>query len=482
MQESRKLQGHPCVGPPIREVSKVDSSREAEEETRAELRTEMKIAHISPGAAGMLCGSCIHNNTLAKALIRQGYDATLIPIYTPIRTDEANVSIDRVFYGAVNAYLQHASPVFRHMPRLVDWLLDRPRLLSYVSKIGAAREGHALGPMTLSLIQGEHGPQRKELEKLVAWLRDELRPDVVHLTLSLFLGFAHRIKQELGGVPIVCELQGEDIFFNDIAEPYRTRILAVMRAAAGDVDAFMAPNNYYVELMHRECGFPTDRVEVVPLGIDASGFRPRDERGDDEVVIGFFARVSPEKGLHHLVDAFRILAAEVGRERLRLRAGGYLKELDRPYLEEQRRRLAEWGLADRFEYVGEVDHQGKIDFMAGLDVFALPTVYKDPKGLSVLEALASAVPAVVPAHGGFPELLDSTGGGVLVEPESPRALAVALRRLIDDPDGRRNLGRLGREGVLARRTDDAMARATAELYERVLQPENERTEKLAVAG
>jgi len=181
------------------------------------------------------------------------------------------------------------------------------------------------------------------------------------------------------------------------------------------------------------------------------------------------------------VDAFRILAGEPGGERLRLRVGGYLKELDRPYFEEQRRRVAEWGLADRFEYVGEVDRQGKADFLASLDVFALPTVYKDPKGLSVLEALASGVPAVLPAHGGFPELVDSTGGGVLVEPESPPALAAALRRLIDDPEHRRSLGRRGREGVLARHSDEAMARATAALYERTLRPASDLAEELAAA-
>ena len=165
----------------------------------------MRIAHISAGAAGMLCGSCMHNNTLAKALIRQGHDVSLIPIYTPIRTDESSVAIDRVFYGAINAYLQHASPIFRHTPRLFDWLLDRPRLLAFVSKIGASREGSALGPLTLSLVRGEHGPQKKELERMVAWLRDDLEPEVVHLSLALFLGFAHRIKEELG-VSVVCEL------------------------------------------------------------------------------------------------------------------------------------------------------------------------------------------------------------------------------------------------------------------------------------
>lgn len=430
----------------------------------------MKIAHISPGAAGMLCGTCIHNNTLAKALIRQGHEVSLIPIYTPIRTDEASVAIDRVFYGAINAYLQHASPVFRRMPRFLHWLLDRPRLLGLVSKIGAAREGHALGPLTLSLLEGEHGPQVEELDSLVGWLEDDLKPDVVHLTLSLFLGFARRIKERLG-VPVVCELQGEDIFFDDVGEPYRERILDAMRRRAADVDAFIAPCRYYVELMSRECGFPGDKIEVVPLGIETGGFRPRAERDDGEIVVGYFGRIAPEKGFGQIVEAFKIAAGEIGRDRLRLRAAGYLKALDRPFFENERRRLADWGLADRFEHLGEVDHEGKVDFLAGLDIFSLPTLYREPKGLPVLEAMASGVPAVLPAHGGFPELIESTGGGLLVEPESPAALAEGILELAGDPELRRTLGETARESVLEKRSDEVMAAAMARLYERALHPE-----------
>ncbi len=445
----------------------------------------MRIAHISPGAAGMICGTCMHNNTLAKALIRQGHDVVLTPIYTPIRTDEESVSIDRVFYGAINAYLQHSSPIFRHTPRLFDWLLDRPRLLKAVSRFSGSTEGSTLGPLTLSLVQGEHGPQKKELEKLVGWLRDELEPEIVHLSLSLFLGFAHRIKEELG-VPIVCELQGEDIFFDDIEEPYRTRILETLHQRAVDIDAFIAPNNYYADLMRREIGFPAERMHVVPLGIEPDGFQGGGERGgDDEIVLGFFARVCPEKGFHQMVDAFRILAADLGRDRIRLRAAGYLKDLDRPFFEAQQRRLADWGLADRFEYMGEVDRQGKADFLAGLDVYALPAVYKEPKGLSVLEAMACGVPVVLPAHGGFPELIDDTDGGILVEPDSPLALAAGIRGLIDDRDRRSMLGANGRAAVLAKRNGDTMAQAMAALYTRVLHPrtavDDQRLEEVAVA-
>jgi len=54
----------------------------------------------------MYCGSCLHDNTLATAMIARGHDVALIPTYTPTRTDEPDVSIDRVFYGAVNVYLE----------------------------------------------------------------------------------------------------------------------------------------------------------------------------------------------------------------------------------------------------------------------------------------------------------------------------------------------------------------------------------------
>ena len=59
----------------------------------------MRILSITAGAAGMYCGSCLHDNTLAAALLELGEDVVLVPTYTPLRTDEANVSIERVCSG-----------------------------------------------------------------------------------------------------------------------------------------------------------------------------------------------------------------------------------------------------------------------------------------------------------------------------------------------------------------------------------------------
>src|SRR4051812_40835700 len=122
----------------------------------------MRIAYIAAGAGGMYCGSCLHDNTLAAALLKLGEDVVLAPIYTPIRTDEEDVSTSRVFFAGINAYLQQKSAFFRRLPRWLDRWLDHPALLRLVSN-GASVEPAELGDLTVSMLRGEHGHQRKEL-------------------------------------------------------------------------------------------------------------------------------------------------------------------------------------------------------------------------------------------------------------------------------------------------------------------------------
>jgi glycosyltransferase involved in cell wall biosynthesis len=429
----------------------------------------MRIAYVAAGAADMYCGSCLHDNALAAALQRSGHEVSLIPTYTPLRTDGPDVSIDRLFFGALNVYLQQKVRFFRQLPQAVDRLLDRPGLIRRVSRLGASTDPTALGDLTLSILQGEEGFQAKELKKLVDWLRD-LQPDVVHLTNSMFAGFARTLKRELR-VPVVCSLQGEDLFLDQLREPWKTRVLAELRARAQEVDAFQVNSHYYAEHMAEYLGgIAPDRFFVVPLGLalEGHGVDPGRERAaSGPLTIGYLARICPEKGLHQLVDAFHRLASRAPGQ-VRLRVGGYLGERDRRYFEELEGKIAGWGLAGSYEYVGEVDRAAKIRFLQSLDLLSVPTTYREPKGLFVLEALANGVPVVQPRHGAFPEMIDATGGGVLFEPGSVEALASALEDLLADPARRRELGRRGREAVRARFHDHAEAEGTSQVYRRLL--------------
>jgi hypothetical protein len=208
----------------------------------------MKIAYITAGAAGMYCGSCMHDNTLVAALLRRGHDALLVPTYTPIRTDEPDVSQKRVFFGGINVYLQQKLSLFRHTPWILDRLLDAPPLLRWVSRFAMKTDAHVLGELTISMLKGEHGHQRKEIAKLVHWLRTEIKPDLVPLTNAILSGMVHDLKRELG-VPVLCSLQGDDIFLDALPEPYRGAALKLIAEHCREIDGFLSSCGYYAELI-----------------------------------------------------------------------------------------------------------------------------------------------------------------------------------------------------------------------------------------
>jgi glycosyltransferase involved in cell wall biosynthesis len=425
----------------------------------------MNIAYITAGAAGMLCGSCLHDNTLAAALIRKGQRLSLIPTYTPIRTDEADVSLPHIFYGGINVYLQQKSVLFRKTPWFLDRLLDRPSLLNVLSRFSSSTDAADLGDLTESILRAEEGRQKKELEKLIQWLKEDLKPDLVQLTNSMFAGMARTMKAELK-VPVLCALQGEDIFVEGLPEKSRTTVLALLKDRCRDIDGFIATSKYFADFISRYLEIDRSKIHVVRLGISTKGYGHSVHTPEkDTFTIGYLARICPEKGLHFLVDAFHRLAEKVGKEKVCLKAAGYLGKRDHAYLDNIKEQVKAWDLSDQFEYIGEVDRQGKLDFLQSLDVFSVPTTYREPKGLYVLEALASGVPVVQPAHGAFPELIQATGGGILVEPNLPESLADGIHSLMLDFELRAFLGNQGRAKVHQDYNDDVMADATLKVYE-----------------
>jgi glycosyltransferase involved in cell wall biosynthesis len=155
----------------------------------------------------------------------------------------------------------------------------------------------------------------------------------------------------------------------------------------------------------------------------------------------------------------------------RLRISGWLGENYRPYLDEQLQKLKDAGLGGAVEYVDSPSHADKVRFFQSVDVVSVPTMYREPKGIYLLEALANGVPVVQPRHGTFPELIEVTGGGLLVDPDDPAALAAGLCRLLDDNDLRCRLGEEGRKSVFDRFTAENMARETVAVLDQYHQQE-----------
>ena len=283
----------------------------------------MKILYLTAGAANMYCGSCLRDNALATELIREGHDVMLLPVYTPTLTDERNVSSrEKVLFGGISVYLQQHSSVFRHTPRVLDKLWDSNAALKLAARRSIPVNPKLLGELTVSMLRGEDGRQRKEFDKMADWLREQETPDLVTLPNSLLLGLAPTIKQALHR-PIVCTLQGEDLFLDGLDESYRRAALELMRAGVAHIDAFIAVSEAYAEFMREHLQIPANKMHVVPLGINLEDYEPRPEetqtRTNAEVfTVGYLARVAPEKGLHVLCEAYQRFRerAEVGEARL----------------------------------------------------------------------------------------------------------------------------------------------------------------------
>jgi glycosyltransferase involved in cell wall biosynthesis len=331
-----------------------------------------------------------------------------------------------------------------------------------VTRLGISVDPANLGSLTVSMLRGTKGLLKKEILKLVRFL-NEISPDIINLPNSLLIALAPAIKAEMK-VPVCCTLQGEDLFLESLREPYRKESLQIIRENAVHVDAFMAVSHYGAQTMAEYLGIDRNRIHVVPLGISFAGFEQKATTEIEPFTIGYLARITPEKGLHFLCNAYRLLRSRDGLPPSRLYAAGYLAPEQKSYLAGIRDNMDAWGLSGQFHYHGELDRRGKLEFLRDVSVFSVPEIYNDPKGLFLLEAMAGGTPVVQPRRGAFTEIIEATGGGLLVEPDNPEALAQGIYELWKDPAKRAALGAQGYQGVRDRYSVAHMADAALEIY------------------
>ena len=415
----------------------------------------------------MYCGSCLRDNAMATELIARGHDVMLLPVYTPTFTDEPNVSSDHVVLGGISAYLEQYVPFFRKTPRWLDRLWDSKTVLSLASRKSLSTNPKMLGEMTVSVLKGEDGFQRKEIHKLIDWLKTEPPLDVINLPYTLLISLAEPLKQALNR-PVLCTLQGEDLFLDGLTEPYRTEAMDLIRKQLDHVDLFLSVSEYYAGFMPGYLGIPEEKIQVVPLGINPNGFELREPHVSGSFTVGFFARVAPEKGLHVLAEAYRLLRQSGDLPEARLEVAGYMAADCKPYLADIEAHLRKAKLGDEFHYRGVLDRAEKIAFLRGLDVMSIPATYDEPKGVSLLEAMACGVPLVQPRRGGFTEILEQTGGGLLVKPDDPEALARGILEIYRNKEHAAELGAKGFRGVREHYTSAHMADRLLRAYQSVL--------------
>ncbi len=403
----------------------------------------MKIASITAGGAGMFCGSCLQDNTIARALLRLGHEVTLIPTYTPLTLDEESPAMDRVFIGGINVYLDHYVPGWRWVPRGLTRWLDRPGLINALTRRAISNDGADLGPLTLSMLRGPTGPHRHLFDELARFVAEELRPDAVIFTNALLMGALPALRQRFRG-PIVCMVQGDDYFVESLPAASRDAVIYSLRTGILQFDRCIVHSRAYGTKVSALFGLPAERLAQVPLAYDFTGNERPPVQPRTPFTVGYFARLAPEKGLATLVAALIELRAR--QSAFRLVMGGYLAPHWQPWFEQLTRQLTaahvEW------TYAGSPASRAEKDqILQSFDLSSVPVELDEPKGLYVLEAWAHGIPVVMPRRGALTELLTQVPGGLLVTPGQPSELADAIARVMADQRLHQQLASAGHRGV-----------------------------------
>ncbi len=407
----------------------------------------MKIVNIVPGFGGTFyCGNCLRDSAYVNSLRELGHDAITLPMYLPltINGEKTNEEIP-VFYGAVNIYLKQQFPIFRHMPDWMETLLDSKTVLKFAAKKSGSTRAHGLEQLTESMLLGQQGFQNQELDRLVDFLKNHEKPDVVHFSNALLLGMAKQIREEVK-CPVVFSLQNEDVWVDAMEPSWRGKIWQLMAEKTHDVDAFIAVSSFFAGVMIEKMNIPSEKMHVVHIGVKPENYA-WSSPATSPPAIGYLSRICQENGFEILVDAFIRLKADPRYSNLKLNVTGGMTGDDKPFLNRQLKKLQDNNIRQEIEIFDDFTTEGLKAFFKSLSVLSVPVLQGEAFGLYQIEAMASGVPLVQPALGAFPEVIKTSGGGVLYHPNTPDALADKLSEVLSDRASLEKMSLLGRKSV-----------------------------------
>lgn len=311
----------------------------------------------------------------------------------------------------------------------------------------------------------------------------EWRPDVIHI--QNYGQAAEIFRKHCPRARIVLHLH--DTCLAQVARPVAQRIL-------GQADLVVACSEHVARSVSAAHPWLEAPVVAINNGVDVESFKPRDEaasRAGDAVRIAYVGRLSPEKGVHILIDAFNEVITRAPQVRLELLGGAsmfsyavvklfrrdphwaaifpfygsnplqrLLRQLHRPgkrYVDALLRRLTPEA-ARAVSLLGDQPHERIAAAIADADIVVLPSVCDEPFGIPAVEAMAAGVPVVAAAAGGLPDIVQHGKTGLLAARSDARSLADALLSLIGDPAQRGSMGHAGRVAAAAFTWDRAVAR------------------------
>ena len=336
--------------------------------------------------------------------------------------------------------------------------LDRSRYEVRALSLSAGSAVQRLRALGLPVAVVDEADDERAVEALTDWLRRE-EIDLVHSHMYRAEVIGTRAALAAGTAVIMATVHS-----SRVRARAETQLLASLTPL---MDRLIVPSAS-IEAKVRGEGRHA-RFAVIPNGVDLARFAGptgpcalRAELGipADAPLLGVVARLEPEKGHVHLIDAMPAILEVVPDAWLVVVGEGSLAAA----LRSRARALGE-RVAGRVVFTGRRDDVSAVT--ADLTVAVLPSL-REAQGISILEAMARRRPVLATSVGGIPEVITDGVDGLLVPPADTRALADAAIRLLRDPDLRARLGEAGYRTVVERFSIDAQVRRTEAVYEEEL--------------
>ncbi len=281
------------------------------------------------------------------------------------------------------------------------------------------------------------------LFELIAALRlaRATRPDVIHAHWFVPQGIVAVLVSRILKIPVVVTAHGGDVY------GLRGRLLdALRKALASRCEALTVVSRDMATKVPQVTSRRGEPPKVMPMGVDTQRFSARRERGrDSDQIVLFVGRLAKKKGVEYLIRAFPYVLAQHPDARLVLVGDG-------PCRGELETLSSQLGLANRVRFAGAQPPAELPRLYGGSRVFVGPSVVTrggdtESFGLVFVEAMAADCPVVGTSVGGIPDVVIHKRTGLLVEPESPAALAAAINGLLDSPAEAEKMGARARRWV-----------------------------------
>ena len=235
-----------------------------------------------------------------------------------------------------------------------------------------------------------------------------------------------------------------------------------------NIDRFIVFNSFFRRQV-LATGIPGKRLMTLPNFVPL----PFNEVADKQPYALYLGRLSAEKGVDTLLDAWRQVDGLV----LKIAGGGDLSSTVE--------KRCTTDLAGKVEYLGYVEGHEKQDLLRRARVFVLPSEWYENCPIALLESMAAGTAAVVTRMGGLPDMVDDGETGFVVEAGNVRALAQALQRFSDEPDLASDMGTTALLNARAKYGPAAHHAGLMAIYQSVIEqidPTNSASEATINAG